>query len=106
MADPLNIIVDLSHHNGNVDLNQAQAAGIVGVIHNATQGTSFVDPMYQTNRAKAQQAGLLWGAYHFGVGADGVEQADFFLKTVQPGAQDSSRRLLILADSSAMQSSE
>jgi lysozyme len=44
--------------------------------------------MYQTNRDKAQQAGLLWGAYHFGVGADGVEQADFFLKTVQPGPQD------------------
>jgi lysozyme len=88
MADPLNVVVDLSHHNGNVDLGQAQAAGIVGVIHKATQGTSFVDPMYQTNRAKAQQAGLLWGAYCFGVGADGVEQADFFLNTVQPGPQD------------------
>jgi lysozyme len=88
MADPLNVIVDLSHHNGNVDLSQAPGAGIVGVIHKATQGTTFVDPMYQTNRTKAQNAGLLWGAYHFGVGADGVQQADYFLQTVQPGPQD------------------
>jgi lysozyme len=88
MADPLNVIVDLSHHNGNVDLARAQAAGIVGVIHKATQGTGYTDPMYQANKANAQDAGLLWGAYHFGVGADGVEQADHFLQVVQPGAQD------------------
>src|SRR5438093_13477171 len=88
MADPLNVVVNLSHHNGNVDLAQAQAAGIVGVIHKATQGTAFVDPMYQVNRGKAQDAGLLWGAYHFGVGADGVEQADHFLDVVEPGPQD------------------
>jgi lysozyme len=88
MADPLNVILDLSHFNGNVNLTRAKAAGIVGVIHKATHGTSSVDPMYQTNQAKAQQAGLLWGAYHFGVGADGMEQADHFLRTVQPGPQD------------------
>lgn len=88
MAEPINVVVDLSHHNCNVDLGQAQSAGIVGVVHKATQGTSFVDPEYATNRAKAKAAGLLWGAYHFGAGADGVEQADFFLKTVQPGPQD------------------
>jgi lysozyme len=88
MADPLNVVVDLSHYNGDPDLAAAKAAGTLGVIHKATQGTSFVDPMYHTNRGKAQQAELLWGAYHFGTGGDGVEQADFFLNTVQPGAQD------------------
>jgi len=44
--------------------------------------------LYLANRAKARDAGQLWGAYHFGVGADGVEQADHFLQVVQPGAQD------------------
>jgi lysozyme len=29
-----------------------------------------------------QQAGLLWGAYHFGTDADGVQQAIHFLQTV------------------------
>jgi len=38
MAEPLNVVVDISHHNGNPDFAQAAAAGIVGVIHKATQG--------------------------------------------------------------------
>jgi lysozyme len=92
MPDPLNVIVDLSHFNGNVDLAQAKAAGIMGVIHKGTQGLTYIDPMYKINHAKAQAAGLLWGTYHFGVGADGAQQADYFLKQVQPGPQD----LLIL----------
>jgi len=85
MPDPLNVSVDLSHHNGNVDLAQAQAAGIVGVIHKATQGTGL---MYAANRAKAENSGLLCGAYHFGTGAGGVAQADYFLQEAQPGPQD------------------
>jgi lysozyme len=38
--------------------------------------------MYVTNRGKAQAAGLLWGAYHFATGGDGVTQAQHFLDTV------------------------
>src|SRR5690348_18482276 len=79
-----NVIVDLSHHNGNVDLAAAQNAGILGIIHKATQGWSYRDPLFQSRRAQALSAGLLWGAYHFGVGADGAAQADFFLSTVDP----------------------
>ena len=82
MANPLNAVVDISHHNGDIDLQIAQGDGIIGVIHKATQGTTDVDPMYVTNRGKAQAAGLLWGAYHFGIGADGVAQAQHFLDTV------------------------
>ena len=85
--DPLNVVVDLSHHNGNVDLTTAATTGgIVGVIHKATQGLSFTDPLYATNQAKASTAGLLWGAYHFGTASDGVQQAEFFLKQVGPTA--------------------
>jgi lysozyme len=82
MPDPLNAVVDISHHNGNVNLQLAEADGIVGVIHKATQGTTIVDPMYQTNRTQAANAGLLWGAYHFGTGGDGTAQAQFFLNVV------------------------
>jgi lysozyme len=84
----INVIVDLSHHNGTVDLRKAARAGIAGVIHKATQGTGFIDPTSATNRAKAVDAGLLWGAYHFGTGSDGLQQAEHFLSTVQPGRQD------------------
>ena len=88
----LNAIVDLSHQNGTVNLSAAKNDGILGVIHKATQGTQFSDPMYQTNKAQALAAGMLWGAYCFGASADGVEQADFFLTTVQPD----SKTLLVL----------
>jgi lysozyme len=87
-----NVIIDLSHHNGKVDLALAAGDGIMGVIHKATQGLSFVDPEYLKNRDNALDAGLLWGAYHFGTGSDGVAQADFFLKTVRPDE----RTLLVL----------
>jgi lysozyme len=86
MAEPLNVVIDISHHNANPDFGQAAAAGIVGVIHKATQGLTYKDPMYLTNRQKATDAGLLWGAYHFGTGGDGSAQADFFLGFAAPDA--------------------
>lgn len=82
MPDPLNVVVDISHHNGNVNLQLAAAAGIIGVIHKATQGTAGVDQMYQTNRTLAANADLLWGAYHFGTGGNGAGQAQHFLDVV------------------------
>jgi len=82
MPDPLNAVVDLSHNNGDVDLQLAQGDGIIGVIHKATEGLTEVDVMYETNKAKAAAAGLLWGAYHFGTGGDGVGQAQHFLDVV------------------------
>ena len=80
----INMVVDLSHHNGTVNLVKAKADGIAGVIQKATQGRTFKDPTYQTNRRKATDAGLLWGAYHFGTGSDGVKQAEHFLSIVKP----------------------
>ena len=84
MADTINSVIDLSHHNGDVNLVQAAADGIVGVIHKATQGLGFKDSLYATNKKKALDAGLLWGAYHFGDASDSVAQADRFLEVVKP----------------------
>lgn len=83
---PINVVVDLSHHNGNVDLNKAKAAGILAVIHKATQGVGMFDSKYDVNRQKATAAGLLWGAYHFGTKANGAAQADFFLSKANADA--------------------
>lgn len=89
----LNVIVDLSHHNAKVDFARLKAAGIVGVIHKATQGGGYADPQYASRRAAAGAAGLLWGAYHFGTGdANGTAQAAHFLQVV--GTAD--RTLLVL----------
>ncbi|MCP4352674.1 MAG: glycoside hydrolase [Desulfobacterales bacterium] len=77
-----NCVIDLSHHNRVADFQKVKADGIVGVIHKATQGFRYKDPKYKSRRAKALDAGLLWGAYHFGVGGDGETQARHFLDNV------------------------
>jgi GH25 family lysozyme M1 (1,4-beta-N-acetylmuramidase) len=86
--DTCNVVIDLSHNNQNVDLTRAQADGIQGIFHKATQGTGFADPAYASRRAAAKTAGLLWGAYHFATGADPVAQAQFFLRVASPSPQD------------------
>ena len=80
-------IMDISHLN-DIDLAAAQSAGIVAVIHKATEGSTFQDPMYATRRAEAKSLGLLWGAYHFGTAADVSEQLENFLQTASPGPGD------------------
>jgi lysozyme len=96
MADPINVVVDISHHNGNVNLQKAAANGIAGVIQKASQGQSVTDPTYKTNRKKANDAGLLWGAYHFATGSDGLKQAQFFLDTITAAGDDPTKVLLVL----------
>jgi len=92
MIDQINVLVDISHWNRDVDFAKLANAGIIGVIQKATQGQTGVDFTYNTNKPKALAAGLLWGAYHFGDGSDGVAQAEHFLSTVN----DQSKTLLAL----------
>ena len=76
-------IVDLSHHNGTVDFARLKAAGVDAVIHKASQGTGYVDPMYASRRAAAKAAGMPWGAYHVVEPAQGARaQIDHFLDVV------------------------
>src|SRR5216117_638093 len=82
-----NAVIDISHFNQHLDFAAIRRSGIIGVIHKASQGLLFQDPAYKTHRAAAKRAGLLWGAYHFGTGADGVGQADAFLNFVKPTSQ-------------------
>jgi lysozyme len=88
MADPINVVIDLSHFNAVTSFPAIKAGGIVGVIHKATQGTGVTDATYASRRTQALAAGLWWGAYHFGTNADGAAQADYFLSVVDPGPTD------------------
>ena len=56
MSEQLNAVVDLSHHNGDVDFVKLREAGILGVIHKATQWVSGVDPTLEDHRTKARDA--------------------------------------------------
>lgn len=78
------IVVDLSHHNTLHDFAAAKAAGIVGVIHKATQGIGYSDPMYAARRKLATDAGLMWGAYAFNSGEPVSKQVDSFFAHAEP----------------------
>jgi len=78
-AGNINSVVDLSHHNANVDFASAKGDGILGVIHKATQGATYTDPTYDTRRPQATAQGLHWGAYHFGTAQDVPTQVAHFL---------------------------
>jgi lysozyme len=78
-----NSVVNLSHYDlMRVDFVAMKSEGVVGVIHEATFPRLQRDWRYFERQAAASQAGLLWGAYHFGDGTNPISQADHFLATV------------------------
>ena len=60
---------------------------VVAIIHRATIGDR-ADRKYAERRDEAKQRGYKWGAYHFGRPGDPIKQADFFLRTVKPAADE------------------
>ena len=84
----LDVIIDISHHNTISDWSKIKQSGILGVIHKATQGTTFVDEKYHECRQQALAQNLLFGAYHFGECGNAQAQAQHFLDTVQPAPSD------------------
>ena len=83
----INVVCDLSHHNQNVDLNAAKNYGLAGFFNKATQSYGenlFKDSTYPERRREAKELNLLFGAFHFGSGGSGAEQADVFLDYTNP----------------------
>jgi len=84
--------VDVSHWQSTIDWTKVRAAGKAFTIIKASEGTSYVDPLYATNRAGAQAAGLWTGAYHFAnpdaTANDAVLEADHFAASIRLGKGD------------------
>lgn len=77
------MVIDLSHHNTiSPSLKPAKDAGVVGVIHKATEGATVTDDKLAARFALAKDAGLLWGVYHFIRPGDPVMQVDKFVEYV------------------------
>ena len=78
-----NSVINLSHYDlVRPDFVGMKAAGIVGIIHEATYPRFERDIRYRERQDAALHAGLLWGAYHFGNANDPIRQADHFLSVV------------------------
>src|SRR6059058_1692614 len=57
--------IDVSHWNGSIDWSQVASSGERFAIMKATEGRTYVDPTYSSNRQGALDAGLAVTAYHF-----------------------------------------
>jgi GH25 family lysozyme M1 (1,4-beta-N-acetylmuramidase) len=81
---PVPAVVDLFHGDGVTSFAAAKLSGLMGVIHKASTGVTGRDDAYQARRAAARQAGLLWGAYHWGTAAPVDQQVQNFLTSADP----------------------
>ncbi len=79
--------IDVSNHQGAIDWSLVAASGTRFAFAKATEGRTFNDPMYATNKAGAALAGVVFGAYHFArpddTANDAVIEADHFVDVAQ-----------------------
>lgn len=79
-------VIDIYHGNTVNDFAALKAAGIQGIIHKASQGANYADPLYAVRRKMATDAGLLWGAYTFNTGEPIDAQVFEFFSHAEPDA--------------------
>jgi GH25 family lysozyme M1 (1,4-beta-N-acetylmuramidase) len=82
--------IDVSHWQGTIDWGLVHQAGKRFAFLKASEGQTYEDPTYETNRAGAKTAGLVIGAYHFAnpsstsscdLTCDAKREADHFIAT-------------------------
>lgn len=88
--------IDISRYQGAIDWNAVKSSGVEFAFIRASIGDgaaprSGEDILFRHNAAKALEAGLKVGAYHY-LWAESVEEAiaeaKFFVKTIEPYALD------------------
>jgi lysozyme len=98
-----NSVVNMSHYDlMRPDFAGMGREGVVAVIHEATFPYLQRDVKYAERQRAARQAGLLWGAYHFGDATNPIQQADHFLHSVaaarMAGPEESRSGVLLVLD--------
>lgn len=86
MANP--VVADLSHHNEIDSFDTMALNGTIGIIHKATEGTTYVDDTYHQREEKAKQAGLCWASYHFLRHGNVKDQMINYLNAINPQPGD------------------
>eukprot|EP00827_Trimyema_finlayi_P000893 TRINITY_DN1266_c0_g1_i2.p1 TRINITY_DN1266_c0_g1~~TRINITY_DN1266_c0_g1_i2.p1 ORF type:complete len:147 (+),score=70.88 TRINITY_DN1266_c0_g1_i2:52-492(+) len=74
--------IDVSNWDGVIDWQKVKyEAGKSFAFMKATEGTTFKDKTYATNKQNAVANGIKTGAYHFfHPGTDAIAQANFFIQ--------------------------
>jgi GH25 family lysozyme M1 (1,4-beta-N-acetylmuramidase) len=85
--------IDVSNWNGSINWTKVAHAGYTFAFGKATEGTTYNDKSYTTNRNGSEAAGVIFGAYHFarptgktlaGATSSAINQANHFLAVAAP----------------------
>lgn len=76
--------IDISHWQGLPYFEKVRAAGVIAMIHKATEGTGYSDPNCITNIINATKAGIKCCTYHWLKPGDAAEQMAYYLRVVDP----------------------
>jgi lysozyme len=78
-------VIDISHWQGFPDMQRVRAAGVLALIHKATEGTAYKDPNRAKNCSAAIKAGIKVCTYHWlKPGETAVEQMMNYIRTINP----------------------
>ncbi len=78
------ICIDISKWQKGMALSRFKAAGGLGVIAKASEGTTIQDSAYAEFRLQAMAVGLKFASYHFFRPGNIATQADWYLKCASP----------------------
>lgn len=82
------IIIDAFYKN-SIDWKKMKSdKKVVGILHKATQGTTFTDSEYINRRKIAKEKGYKWGSYHLLEKGNALKQAKYYLEKVGKNNQD------------------
>ena len=84
--------IDVSHYQGTIDWGGVAGSGVRFAIAKVSEGRTYVDPTYLTNKASAELNGIVFGGYHFArpddTPNDAIVEADHFVDHAQLEAGD------------------
>lgn len=82
--------IDISNHQGNVDMSQWKQAGIRFIYAKVSEGLGYTDSFFSGNVKKAKAAGIPIGGYHFARPSDNpaVKEAAFFVSLLEATPTD------------------
>ena len=87
--NPESAIVIDAYYANSIDWELlATEPRVVAIIHKATIGSKKMDPGYRSRKMEAGKRGYLWGSYHLGVAGNPEKQADYYINTVKPAANE------------------
>lgn len=82
------IIID-AYYKNSIDWKKLKTdKRVVGILHKATEGETFVDPKYDSRRSLAKENGYKWGSFHLLKNGNALKQAEFYLDKIGNNSAD------------------